>query len=63
MIESELLIITIFSVKVTLKIGQEKYLINDSVLKTNSWIYKIKDLNIEKMIGSFYEKELFLSKL
>ena len=35
----------------------------DSVLKTNSWIYKIKDLNIEKIIGSFYEKELFLSKL
>ena len=35
----------------------------DSVLKTNSWIYKIKDLNIEKIIGSFFEKELFLSKL
>ena len=28
----------------------------DSVLKTNSWIYKIKDLNGETIIGSFYEK-------
>ena len=35
----------------------------DSVLKTNSWIYKIKDLNIEKIIGRFYKKELFLNKL
>ena len=25
--------------------------------------YKIKDLNVEKIIGSFYEKELWLSKL
>ena len=29
-----------------------------SVLKTNPWTYKIKDLNGEKVIGSFYEKEL-----
>ena len=28
----------------------------DSVLKTNPWIYKIKDLNREKIIGSFYKK-------
>ena len=28
----------------------------DSVLKTNSWIYKIKDLNGETIIGGFYEK-------
>ena len=35
----------------------------DSVLKTNLWIHKIKDLNREKILGSFYEKELFLSKL
>ena len=26
------------------------------VLKTNSWTYKIKYLNREKVIGSFYEK-------
>ena len=25
----------------------------DSVLKTNPWIYKLKDLNGEKIIGSF----------
>ena len=51
-IESELLITKIFSVKGTLKIGQ----------KTNPWICKIKDLNGETIIGSLYEKELLLSK-
>ena len=35
----------------------------DSVLKTNSWTYEIKDLNGEKIIGSFYEKELLRSIL
>ena len=35
----------------------------DSILKTNPWTYKIKDLNVEKIIGSFYEKELFQSIL
>ena len=34
-----------------------------SVLKTNPWTYKIKNLNGENIIGSFYEKELSLSKL
>ena len=37
--------------------------ITDSVLKTNPSIYKIQDLNAEKIIGSFYEKELLLSIL
>ena len=37
--------------------------INDSVLKTNPWTYKIKDLNGEKIIGSFYEKKLLRSIL
>ena len=32
-------------------------------MKTNHKTYKIKDLNGEKIIGSFYEKELLLSKL
>ena len=32
-------------------------------LKTNPLTYKIKDLNREKIIGSFYEKELLLSIL
>ena len=34
----------------------------DSVLETNPWTYKIKDLNREKA-ESFYEKEFLLSKL
>ena len=32
-------------------------------LITDLWTHKIKDLNGEKIIGSFYEKELLLSKL
>ena len=32
-----------------------------SVLRTNPWTYKIKGLNKEKIIGSFYEKEMLLS--
>ena len=32
-------------------------------LKINSWIYEIKYLNGEIIIGSIYEKELLLSKL
>ena len=35
----------------------------DAMLKTNPWTYEIKDLNKEKIIGSFYEKELLLRKL
>ena len=35
----------------------------DSVFKTNPWTQKIKDLNGEKIIGSFYEKELLRSIL
>ena len=34
-----------------------------SVLKTKPWTYKLKDLNREKIIGSFYQKELLLSIL
>ena len=32
----------------------------DSVLTTNPWTYILKDLNGEKIIGTFYEKKLFL---
>ena len=32
-------------------------------LKTNPWKYKIKDLNGEKIIGSFCEKELLQIKV
>ena len=38
-----------------------KIFITDSVLKTNPRTYKIKDLNREKIIRSFYEKELLRS--
>ena len=64
MIESELLSIRIFLVKVTLiKNWSRQKLIIDYVLKTNAWMYQIKDLNGEKTIGSFYEKELLLSNV
>ena len=33
------------------------------LLKTNPWKYKIKDLNGEKIIGSFCEKELLQIKV
>ena len=40
----------------------EMFIIN-SGLKTNPWTYKLKDLNGEKIIISFYKKELLLSIL
>ena len=52
----------IFSKGYTKNWSREMFII-DSVFKTNPWTYKIKDLNGEKIIGSFYEKELLLSKL
>ena len=58
LIALELLSMRIFLVKVTLKIGQEKY-----VLKTNLWTFKIKDLIGEKIIESFYTTELLRSIL
>ena len=59
MIKLELLSIRIK--KVILKIGQEKYSLLILFWKINPWTYKIKDLNGEKIIESFYEKELLLS--
>ena len=61
-IESELLSINIFLVKATLKVGNKKYLFIGSVLKANPWANKIKDLNGEKIIISFYQKEMLLSE-
>ena len=52
----------IFSKGYTENWSREIFII-DSVFKNNQWSYKIKDLNGEKIIGSFYEKELLLSKL
>ena len=42
--------------------SKEKFLIN-SALKTNTWVYKTKDLNLENIIKRFYEKELLLSNV
>ena len=50
----------IFSKDYTENWSREIFII-DSVLKTNAWAYKIKDLNGEKIIGTFYEKELLRS--
>ena len=52
----------IFSKRYTKNWSREIFVI-DYVLRTDSWIYKIQDLNEEKIIGNFYEKELMLSKL
>ena len=52
----------IFSKGYTEKQSRE-LLIIDSVLKTNPWTYKLKDLNGEKVIQNFYEKELLLGIL
>ena len=41
----------------------EEILSIQSLLKTNTQTYKIKDLNGEKIIGSFYKKEFLLSIL
>ena len=47
----------IFSKGYTENWSREIFII-DPVLKANPCTYKIKDLNGEKIIGSFYEKEL-----
>ena len=62
MIESELLIIRIFSKGYTANWSRKIFIIG-SVLKTSSWTYEIKDENREKANGKFYEKELLWSVL
>ena len=52
----------IFSKSYTKNWWKEIFVI-DSVLKTNPWTYKSKDLNGEPIKENFYEKELLLSKL
>ena len=52
----------IFSKCYTKNWSKEMFII-DFIWKTNHWTYKIKDLNEDKIIGSFYEKKLLLSKL
>ena len=60
MIESDLL--SIRTCKGYTDNWARKIFTTDSVLKTNPWTYKLK-IQREKKIGSFFEKELFLSKL
>ena len=52
----------IFSGGYTEKWSAKIFIIN-SLLKTNPWTYKIKYKNGGKIIGSFYWKEVLLSKL
>ena len=62
MLELELLSIRIFLVKVTLKIGQEKDFFWFCFWRLGKVRgYKLKDLNGEKIIRSFYEKVSLLS--
>ena len=51
----------IFSKSCAKNWSREKFI--DFVLKTKPWTYKIKDLNREKIIGSFSENELLRSIL
>ena len=52
----------LLSTKLHRKLVERKIFI-DSVLKNNPWTCTMKDFNAEKTVGSFYEKESFLSKL
>ena len=56
-------IVRIKKYKKVFRKGSSKHLSKDSVVKTDPWMCKIKDLNREKIIGNFYEKKLLLSKL
>ena len=63
MIEWELLSIIIFLVNIIPKNVQEKYSLLILFWKLILVTYKVKDINREKIIGIFYEKELLMSKL
>ena len=43
---------------VTLQFGQKKVFLIKKVKNTGPWTYVINDLNGEKIVGIFYEKEL-----
>ena len=47
-----------FLLKNMLLIGQKKFFLIKKVKNIVSWTYVINDLNDEKIIGSFHEKEL-----
>ena len=63
MIKSGLLSTKIFFIRGYTKNWSREIFFIDSVVKSSSCTYKIKDLNKEKITGSFYEKELLLSNL
>ena len=52
----------IFNKDYTENWSRERFII-DSLLKTNPLTYKVKELNGEKIIGSFCEKGMMLSIL
>ena len=52
-----------FKVCDRVRITKYEIFVINSVLKTNTQTYKTKDLNRETIRGSFYKKELLLSKL
>ena len=54
--------VNVFSKDYTENWSREIFIIN-SVLKITSWIYKVKDLNREIIMRSFYENYLLSSKL
>ena len=60
MINSESGSIKIFLVNITTKNLSNQVFIINSALKTNLGTYKTKELNGEKVIGKFYEKNLLL---
>ena len=61
--ESESISIRIFLAEVTLNVLSREIFIIDSVSKANLWTYKIKDLNREKIIGSFYVKGIVVEHI
>ena len=63
MTELELLRIKICLVKGYTANWSREIFINNSVLKANSWTYKLEALNGEQMIGNFYEKEFLVNIL
>ena len=62
MVELELQNTNIFNTGYV-EIWSREIFITDSVLKTYIYTFKLNDLNEEKIIGSSYEKELFVTIL
>ena len=54
--------IKIFLQKVTLQIGLKKFYVLEKIKNAVPWTYIISDLNIEELVGTFYENELQKNK-